>query len=203
MMNNSENNAFHETVGTSLRQPLAGGVSNRKWLVALVKFHYEEICRKQLQEKGYEAYVACQKEMHVYRNRHRREVTRIIIPNLVFVRIDEGERLQILKEFPAIKCFLTDKASRPNQYGRHPFAVIPAPQMERLQFMLYHADTPVNFTVQPAYRLGDHIRVVRGPLAGFEGQVARDGNSTYLVVTLDLLGSAMTTISPDDLEKIA
>ena len=197
-----ENNASHETIGTSLRQSLAGGVPERKWLVALVRTKYEELCRKQLQDNGYEAYVACQKEIKVYRNRHRREVTHIIISSMVFVHVNEQERLQVLKDFPVIKCFLTDKAAQPNEFGRHPFAVIPDKQMERLQFMLYNADSAVSFTSEPLSQ-GDHIRVVRGPLATLEGQVIRQNNSSCLVVTLDTLGSAMVTISPDDLEKIS
>lgn len=197
-----ENNASHETVGANLRQSLAGGVPERKWLVALVKTNFEEVCRKQLQEKGFEAYVACQKQTRVYRNRHRREVTHIIISRMVFIHINEKERLQILKDFPVIKCFLTNKAAQTNEFGRHPFAVIPDAQMERLQFMLYNAETPVGFTAEPL-RLGEHIRVVRGPLTNCEGQVIRLGNNSYLVVTLDALGSAMVNISPDDLERIA
>ena len=196
-----ENNAFHETVGAELRQSLAGGVPERKWLVAVVKTNFEEVCRKQLEEKGYEAYVACQKETKVYRNRHRREVTRIIIGRMVFVHVNEHERLQILKDFPVINFFLTNKAARANEFGRHPFAVIPDAQMKRLQFMLYNADTPVGFTSEPL-RQGDHIRVVRGPLANYEGQVIRLGSASYLVVTLEALGSAMVNISPDSLERI-
>jgi transcription antitermination factor NusG len=198
----SENSAFHETVGDSLRQPLAGGVPERKWFVALVRSNYEEICRKKLQENGYEAYVACQKELHVYPNRHRREITHIIIPGLVFIRINEQERIQILKNFPVIKCFLTDKAGQANSFGKHPFAVVPDNQMERLQFMLFHADSPVNFTTETLH-LGDHIRVVRGQLAGLEGRVTHHGNASYLVVALDLLGSAIVQIAPENLEKIA
>lgn len=196
-----ENNAFHETVGDSLRQSLAGGVPERKWLVAVVRTNYEEICRQQLEDKGYEAYVACQKETKVYKNRHRREVTRIIIGRTVFVRVNEKQRLQILKDFPIIKCFLTNKAAQANEFGRHPFAVIPDKQMERLQFMLYNANSPVNFTSEPL-RKGDHIRVVRGPLSNLEGEVIRMGNASYLVVTLNDLGSAMVNIPLDDLEKI-
>ena len=121
---------------------------------------------------------------------------------MVFVHVNEQERLQVLKDFPVIKCFLTDKAAQPNEFGRHPFAVIPDKQMERLQFMLYNADSAVSFTSEPLSQ-GDHIRVVRGPLATLEGQVIRQNNSSCLVVTLDTLGSAMVTISPDDLEKIS
>ena len=202
MVDIPENNASHETVGDSLRQSLAGGVPGRKWLVAVVRTNYEEVCRQQLEEKGYEAYVACQKETKVYRNRHRREVTRVIIGRMVFIRINETERLQILKDFPIIKCFLTNKAAQANEFGRHPFAVIPDKQMENLQFMLYNANSPVSFTAEPL-RKGDHIRVVRGALAGFEGQFVRNGKTAYLVVTLNALGSAMVNVPLEDVEKIA
>ena len=201
MVDIPENNASHETVGDSLRQSLAGGVPGRKWLVAVVRTNYEEVCRQQLEEKGYEAYVACQKETKVYRNRHRREVTRVIIGRMVFIRINEIERLQILKDFPIIKCFLTNKAAQANEFGRHPFAVIPDKQMENLQFMLYNANSPVSFTAEPL-RKGDHIRVVRGALAGFEGQFVRKGKTAYLVVNLNALGSAMVNVPLEDVEKI-
>ena len=197
-----ENSAFHETTGIPLRQSLGGAVPDRKWLVAIVKRNYEEICRKRLQEQGFDAYVASQKTTHVYPNRHRREVTHLVIAGVVFIRLNETERLQVLKENPTIQYFLTNKASQPNIFGRHPFAVIPDYQMERLQFMLYHAEAPVNFTAEPLH-LGDRIRVARGQLAGLEGCVTRRGNATYLVVTLDILGSAMVNIATEDLEKIA
>ena len=201
MVDIPENNASHETIGAELRQSLAGGVPERKWLVAVVRTNYEEVCRQQLEEKGYEAYVACQKETKVYRNRHRREVTRVIIGRMVFIRINEIERLQILKDFPIIKCFLTNKAAQANEFGRHPFAVIPDKQMENLQFMLYNANSPVSFTAEPL-RKGDHIRVVRGALAGFEGQFVRKGKTAYLVVNLNALGSAMVNVPLEDVEKI-
>lgn len=203
MAEQAENTAKEQTEDTqTVRQSSAGGVPNRKWFVAFVMRNREELCRKQLEERNVEAYVACQKQTRIYSNRHRREVTRIIIPNLVFVRVTEQERLQVLKSTPLIQFFMTDKAGHPNEYGRHPFAIIPDGQMERLRFMLFQSESPVDFTSTPL-RLGDHIRVVRGQLAGLEGSVTRQGNQTYLVVTLDLLGSALVTISPDDLEKIA
>lgn len=185
-----------------MRQSFAGGVSILKWFVAVVRRNREEMCRKDLQRLGIEAYVASQKETHVYRNRHRREVTRIVIPGIVFVHIQDSQRLQILKENPLIQFFMTDKAALTTEYGRRPFAIIPDSQMDTLRFMLYHAEAPVSFVETPLH-LGDHIRVIRGNLAGLEGSFVRDANSTSIVVTLDLLGSAVVTISPLDIEKVA
>lgn len=189
-------------VSAPLHKPFAGGVPDRKWHVALVRRNYERLCRDKLQSLGHEAYVASQKETHVYGSRNRREVERLVIPGIVFILVNEKERQATLKECPLIYHYMTNRAERANDLGRHPFATIPDNQMERLRYMLYHAETPVNFTSEPL-RLGDHIRVARGQLAGLEGTISRQASSTFLVVTLDILGSAMVTISPDDIERIA
>lgn len=179
----------------------AVGVPNRKWFVAMVGRNTEKACRERLTALGYESYVATQTETRVWRTGQKKQVERVLLSNLLFVHVTERERRDIVN-LPYINYFLTDKAGRTNDFGRHPLAVIPDTQMERLQFMLYRANSPVHFTAEPL-RLGDHIRVVRGQLAGLEGNVTRQGNASYLVITLDILGSAMVTISPEDLEKIA
>ena len=202
MADSQENTVSSETVGAGVRQSNAGGVQDSKWFIALVKRNYEMHCRNFVLDLGYEAYVANQKESRIYPNRHRRLVTHIIIPNIVFIRVTEKERLQLLKTCPLITAFLTDKASAPNQFGRHPMAVIPDKQMETLQFMLYHADSPVSFTATPI-QLGDHIRVIRGPFVGFEGYVTMDDKKPKLIVNIDFLGSAKTSIPIEDIEKIA
>ena len=178
----------------------AVGMPNRQWFVAIVGRNTEKACRERLAALGYEAYVATQLETRVWRTGQKKQVERVLISNLIFIHVTERERLEIVK-LPYINYFLTDKAGRTNDFGRHPLAVIPDSQMDMLRFMLYHAESPVTFTSEPL-RLGDRIRVVRGQLAGCEGCVAMEGNQTHLVVRIDFLGSAQVTISPDDLEKI-
>jgi len=180
----------------------AVGVPARKWFIAMVGRNTEKASRERLQKLGYESYVATQNELRLWRTGQKKQVERVLISNLIFIHATERERLDIV-HLPFIKYFLTDKAGIPNDFGRHPLAVIPDHQMDMLRFMLYHADSPVTFTPEPLH-LGDRrIRVARGPLAGFEGNVLRQGHRAYLFITLDLLGSALTEISADDLEKIA
>ena len=197
----ADDSGTDEQVTAATKVDDAVGVPKPKWFVAVVGRNTEKACRERLSEQGYESYVATQQEMRVWRTGQKKQVERVLISNLLFIHVTERERREVVK-LPYIKFFLTDKAAQANDFGRHPLAVIPDSQMNMLRFMLYHADSPVSFTAEPLH-LGDHIRVVRGQLAGLEGRVTRDGNGTYLVVTLDLLGSAMVSISTDDLEKIA
>lgn len=201
MADSLEHTGDSETAGTKMRQSNAGGVPERQWYIATVKRYTEEHCCKRVKELGYEAYVASQEETRVYANRHRRTITRVIIPSIVFIRATEEERIRILKTCPFIPAFLTNKASKPNEFGRHPMAVIPDSQMATLQFMLHHADTPVSFTDTPLSK-GDRIRVIRGPLAGFEGFVTQNDKKAELVINIDFLGTAKTSISVEDIEKI-
>lgn len=188
-----------ETADAEMRQSNAGGVPKRQWYIATVRQNTEENCRSLVQRLGYEAYVASQQETRVYANRHRRTVSRVIIPGIVFVRATEEERLRILKTCPSIPAFMTNKAGRPGEFGRRPMAVVPDSQMATLQFMLYNADAPVSFISTPI-RQGDHIRVVRGPFAGFEGVAVSDGGKAELIVNIDFLGAAKTSISVEDVE---
>lgn len=190
-----------ETVSDGMRKPNAEGVPERKWFIAIVKQNTEERCCKQIGLLGHEAYVASQQETRIYANRHRRTVSRVVIPGVVFVRATEEERIQILKTCPLVPAFLTNKAGRLNEYGRRPMAVVPDSQMETLRFMLYHADAPVCFT-SDRIRQGDRIRVVRGPFAGLEGHAADDASRTELVVNIDFLGVAKTVISVEDIERV-
>ena len=192
---------YSETIGTEMRQSDAGGISKRQWYIATVKPNTENHCCKHVQQLGYEAYVASQQETRVYANRHRRVISRVIISGIVFIRATEEERIRILKTCPSIPAFLTNKAGKPNEFGRRPMAVVPDAQMATLQFMLYNADAPVNFTSTPI-KLGDRIRVIRGPFVGFEGFVTEDGKKAELVVTIDFLGAAKTFIGVEDIEKI-
>lgn len=184
---------------TTLSVGDAVGVQERQWYVAFVGHNTEKSSREKLQQLGYESYVATQEEIHEWKNGRRKKVERVVISTLLFLKVTEKERREVVK-LPYIKYFLTNKAGSVDDYGRHPLAVIPDSQMQQLRFMLYNADQPVEF-VAGHLRLGDHIRVVRGSLKGLEGNVVRykDGAS-YLVAQVESLGYAMMKISIEDVE---
>ena len=171
---------------------------NRSWFVAVVNRNSEKLIRERLLQKGYEAYVASQQEEHRWANGRKKKVERVVITARIFIRLTEAERREVV-HLPYINYFMTDKAMAVNAYGTHPLAVIPDREMQMLRFMLCNADAPVDF-ISTRLRAGDKIRIVRGPLKGFEGEVTRLAGETYAFVRLSILGAATIRVAPQDIE---
>lgn len=185
---------------------VAGGVGVGGWFVVLVGHNGERAVGRRLGERGYEVYVALQREVRVWRDGRRREVDRVVIPSVVFVRCGEGERRDVLRT-SGVRGFLMNRAGR----GGSSVAVVPDVQLDRLRFMLGATDRPVEFVERPL-RAGMQVRVVRGSLRGLVGEVvyaaepevgvADDVSSARLLIRLDILGCATVKISPLDLQPI-
>lgn len=188
------------TLGVDDAVGVSDEAENRFWFVAVVNRNSEKLIREKLQKAGFEAYVASQQEEHVWKNGRKKKIEHVLIPARIFIRLTEEERLEVV-HLPYISYFLTDKARTTNAYGIHPLAVIPDREMQMLRFMLCNADNPVDFVTTP-FRVGNRIRIVRGPLKGFEGEVARLTGETFVFLRLSLLGSALTRVTPQDIEII-
>lgn len=188
----------------NVRNGCAEGVEKRKWFVAIVKSRHEKAVRDKLIELGYEAYVATQKEMHVYKCRHRKEIERVIISCYVFVHATENERVATLKECSQIAAYLMELLPKyevdSDGCWVRKCAVIPDAQMQQLQYFLYHAPKDVSFIAQ--LKKGDPVRVARGPLKGEIGAYYEDLGKSCLSIILDGLGGVITQIPIEDLEFI-
>ena len=191
-----------DAVGVSESDSSASEIASeqRFWYVAVVNRNSEKLIREKLLLKGFEAYVASQMEDHVWKNGRKKKIEHVLIPAKIFIRLTEQERLEVV-HLPYISYFLTDKAMATNAFGVHPLAVIPDREMQMLRFMLCNADSPVDF-VSTQFRAGDRIRIIRGALKGFEGEVARITGETYVFIRLSVLGSALTRVSPQDIEVL-
>ena len=178
---------------------VAGGEG--PWFVAIVRSNAEKAAATKLAALGHEAYVALQKEYRVWANGRRAVVDRVVIPGVVFVRCSEAVRREIVA-LPFISRFMTDKAGAPTPGGYRPMAVVPDREIRRLQFMVGNSDTPVTFSAE-RLRPGTPVRVIRGKLAGLEGDVRRlDDRRCELTISLAVLGNATLTLPLPDVEPL-
>ena len=163
----------------------------KRWVAALVHTNCEKKVATKVEKLGIENYVAIQKEEHQWSDR-KKKIDRIVIPMVVFVRLAKEEEDEF-RRLPFIMKFITHP-------GANELATpIPDEQIEQIQFLLKHSESPVTFSAQ--IEVGDAIRIVKGPLKGFIGHCCGMSNSE-IAIHLNLLGYATTHVPKDYIEKI-
>ena len=162
-----------------------------RWVAALVQMCTEKKVGDRLKKLGIENYVPTQTEIHQWSDR-KKKVERVVIPMVVFVRVDEAtERTLRMQSF--IRKILTYP-------GQTAAAVIPDDQIDRLKFMLKQADSPVELMPENL-QVGDRVRIVRGALKGLEGEFCKSvPEKSMVAIRVDGFGYACVSVSVGDLE---
>ena len=162
------------------------------WVAALVQMNTEKKVSSMLSKLGYDNYVPIQTEIRQWSDR-KKKVDKIVIPMVVFVSVNK-EVVKSLRTLSSIYKFI----SYPGQ--KEP-AVIPNEQIERLKFMLHHADSAVEFS-ETAYEVGEEVEIVRGPLKGLSGELCyvQKGNPK-LGVYVELLGYSYVNVDIKDVTR--
>ena len=167
--------------------------AERKWFVAFVKSCQEKRVAEQLGALGEEYFLPIQRVVRQWSDR-KKEVEVLVLKGLIFVRTDEKRRVELLKEIYGIYAYMVVKGAY------HPVA-IPDDQMQTFMYMLGQGELPVTVVAEPL-QPGDKVRVLRGSLAGLEGEFVENAHHQQVFVRLGLLGAASVEISQGDLEKI-
>ena len=163
----------------------------KRWVAALVHTNCEKKVATKLEKLGIENYVAIQKEEHQWSDR-KKKIDRIVIPMVVFVRLAKEEEDEF-RRLPFIMKFITYPGAKELA------TPIPDEQIEQIQFLLKHSESPVTFSAH--IETGDAIRIVKGPLKGFIGYCCGASNSE-VAIHLDMLGYATTHLAKDCIERI-
>lgn len=178
-------------------------VSNAQWYIAECKPTRERTIREMLKKVGYEVYVASQTEKHRYKSGNTRTVEHIILPGKVFVRTEEANLVSIMTSFSSVYRFQLNRAAAADKYGNKPFAFVPTADMNRLMDFLQKSEKPVIIT-DVKLKLDQEVKVISGPLAGFEGRFYREGAATYIVIKVSMGRNhyAYTEVSVGDIMPV-
>ena len=182
----------------SCEESLVNGTNDREahpkfWIAALVQMNCERKSAEKLSKLGISNYVPIQEEIHQWSDR-RKKITRVVIPMVVFVRVDEIER-NLVRDLSFIYKLITYP-------GQSQPAIIPDSQISQLQFMVDNSKDQIVFK-ESSLCIGDTIKVIRGPLKGLTGSVCQTEDKKLMVaVRLDFLGYACVNIPITDIEQI-
>lgn len=139
----------------------------------------------------------------MWKNGKKAKVENVVISNTIFIHCTEAERREIVK-LPFIFRFMTNKAgATTGELKKKPLAVVSDNEINRLKFMLGQSDVPVTISERP-YKTGDKVRVIRGGLAGLEGEVTEINSAkSEVIATLETFGCAKLVIDTVNLEIIS
>ena len=165
----------------------------KRWIAALVQMCTERKVGERLDKLEVENYVPTQIEIHQWSDR-KKKVERIVIPMIVFIHTDEMTERRL-----RMQTFIRKILSYPGQWKA---AVIPDNQIQRLKFMLKHAESQVEL-MESNLQVGETVRVARGPLQGLEGEICQvQSGKPMIAIRIDGLGYACVNIDKSDIEIV-
>jgi len=149
---------------------------SQHWYVAYTLPRHEKAVAHRLWIQKIASYVPLYTDERHWRNR-RLEVELPLFPGYVFVRMALTDRVHVLSH-PGVVRLLTANGE---------IAPIPDAEMQRLQACV------ATWKVRPFpfFVSGKRVRIKSGPFAGLEGTILRRHGKRKMIVTLDLIQSAM------------
>lgn len=165
--------------------------TDKRWLAVYVKMHHEKRVRDRLTELGIENFLPIQTEVRQWSDRKKR-VERVLIPMMIFVRVDMVEQHTVITQ-PSVLRYLVLR-------GEHSPTEIPKEQMDRFRFMLDCSDSPVSFNTN-TLKPGETVRVIKGPLAGLEGELVTVNGRSNIAIRINQLGCAVVEMSASMVEN--
>jgi len=138
--------------------------------------HEKSVADRLIHQEVLESYLPLYSAVR-YWNRRRIEVELPLFPGYVFVKMHFTDRIRILS-LPGIIRLVS--------FNGYP-AVLSDEEIAKLRTSLRNWKA----TPYPFITVGKQVRIRSGPFAGLEGRVLRRKGKTRLVVTLDLIQSAM------------
>ena len=145
----------------------------RNWYGLEVRTKHERIVANALMLRELETFLPVYKALRIWKDR-KHEVEEPLFPGYLFCRFDAFDRLPVLMT-PGVVSIVS--------YGK-----IPAP-VDDDDIAGVQAVVRSRLKVQPwpYLRAGDHVRIVRGPLAGLNGVLVYAKSAWRFVVSINLI----------------
>lgn len=152
------------------------------WYAVYTASRAEKRVKERLDQLSIENYLPLRVEYRIWSDR-KKKVLVPLIPGYIFVRVTEELFLSVLRT-AGVVTFLKEK-------GRA--VAIPDVQIERLRYVENHIEESLEITYDDIPE-GTLVEVVKGSLAGFQGEMVKMQDKYKLVLRLDKLGCALMTV---------
>lgn len=165
------------------------GNPSAPWWVIYTRHQHEKTVADTLTEKGFEVFLPLYKSVRRWKDRQK-VLDLPLFPSYVFVHGGLESRFRVLST-PGVYMTLTQGDS---------IALVPENEMADLQ-RIVGGDAPIE--PHPFLKCGERVRVIRGPLAGVEGLLARKKNIYRLILSVDMVAQSVAVeVNAADVEAI-
>jgi len=148
------------------------------WYAVWTRSRHEQVVREQLERKGLEAFLPTITRWSHWKDR-KKQVDWPLFPGYCFVRFNGAERLPVLKCVGVVNIVSFDGE----------IAAIPEHEIESIRLLV---ESELQFDPCPLIREGMMVEVTHGPLKGVVGRLVRKGAHARLVLSVDLIGQAIS-----------
>jgi len=148
------------------------------WFAIWTRSRHEHVVREQLESKEVETFLPTITRWSRWKDR-RKKIAWPLFPGYCFARFDPANRLRILRCTGVVNIV---------SFNGEPAPIAPV-QIESLRRLV---DVDLRYDPCPLIREGMMVEVVYGPLRGVVGRLVRKGAHARLVLSVDLIGQAVS-----------
>jgi transcription antitermination factor NusG len=157
---------------------VTGSQGEGRWFALWTRSRHEQVVRQQLMEKQVEAFLPTITRWSRWKDRKKR-IDWPLFPGYCFARFDPRERLPVLKCTGVVGIVSVEGEPAP----------IPEHEIEAIRQLI---DSELAYDPCPMIREGTMVEVVHGPLRGVIGRLLRKNERARLVLSVDLIGQAVS-----------
>jgi transcriptional antiterminator NusG len=149
-----------------------------EWYAVWTRSRHEQVVKEQLERKGLEAFLPTITRWSHWKDR-KKQVDWPLFPGYCFVRFNGADRLPVLKCTGVVNIVSFDGD----------IAAIPEHEIDSVRRLV---DSDLQFDPCPLIREGMMVEVTHGPLKGVVGRLVRKGAHARLVLSVALIGQAVS-----------
>jgi transcription antitermination factor NusG len=151
---------------------------NPHWYAIWTRSRHEKIVRDQLDRKHVDVFLPTIGKWSRWKDR-KKKIDWPLFPGYVFARFVADERIGVLKVDGVVQIISNNGVLSP----------IPEEEIESIKTLV---NSELAYDPVPLVKEGDMVRVVHGPLKGVVGRLMRKGAHARLVLSVDLIGQAVS-----------
>jgi len=148
------------------------------WYAVWTRSRHEQVVREQLERKGIEAFLPTITKWSRWKDR-KKQIDWPLFPGYCFVRFNGADRLPVLKCTGVVNIVSFDGE------------IVPIPEQE-IDGIRRLVESDLQFDPCPLVREGMMVEVMHGPLKGVVGRLMRKNEKARLVLSVDLIGQAVS-----------